>query len=72
MHGNQFTTYLQGQLIDTFTDDRLKEGGVGFYSPRGDKSYLRWVQVKHQYDYIGRLCALLAPYQVPAEGMRSE
>lgn len=63
---DEITTYVQGQLVDSFTDSRLKKGGVGFFCPKGDKSLLRWVEVTHQYDYLGRLCALFAPYHVQA------
>lgn len=64
VRGQDFTTYIQDQIVDHFTDSRLKSGGVGFYSPRGDRALLRWVEVSHQYDYLGRLCALLSPYGV--------
>lgn len=59
--GNTFTTYIQGQVVDNFVDDRLVEGGVGFFGPKGDTSLLRWVELTHQYDHLGRLCALLVP-----------
>jgi len=72
VRGDSFTTYIQGQVVDSFNDDRLSEGGVGFFSPKGDKSYLRWVEVTHQYDYLGRLCATLAPYNLQSEGRRAE
>jgi hypothetical protein len=72
VRGSEFSIYLQGQPLYNFSDDRLKEGGIGFFTPKGDKSFLRWVQVKHQYDYIGRLCALLAPYHVSPEAPKSE
>ncbi len=65
--GSDFSVYIQGQSVYNFTDSRLKEGGIGFYSPRGDRSYLRWVQINHQYDYVGRLCALLMPYREPLD-----
>lgn len=64
VRGQDFTTYIQDQLVDHFSDARLRSGGVGFYSPRGDRALLRWVEVSHQYDYLGRLCALLSPYSV--------
>ncbi len=72
VRGSQFTTYVQGQVVDTFADDRLPEGGVGFWSPRGDRSLLRWVEVMHQYDYLGRLCALLAPYPLQGGGQQAD
>ena len=71
VRGSDFSIQLQGQPLYNFSDDRLQEGGIGFFGPKGDKSYLRWVQVKHQYDYIGRMCALLAPYHV-TETAKSE
>lgn len=72
VRGKQFTTYVQGQVVDNFEDDRLAEGGIGFWSPRGDSSLLRWVEVMHQYDYLGRLCALLAPYPLQSGGQQAD
>jgi len=66
IRGQDFTTYIQDQVVDHFSDHRLASGGIGFFSPRGDKALLRWVEVSHQYDYLGRLCALLSPYGVQA------
>jgi hypothetical protein len=68
--GDTITTRIMGQVVDSFTEVRLADGGVGFYSPKGDRSLLRWVSITHQYDYIGRLCALLAPYNVSHEARR--
>jgi hypothetical protein len=70
--GDRFITYVQDQVVDSFTDSRLAAGGVGFFSPPGDRALLRWVSVTHQYDYLGRICALLAPHSVQAEGRRVE
>ena len=47
-----------------WSDSRLKRGGIGFFSPHGEESRVRWVQVTHQYDMLGRLCAYLAPYNI--------
>jgi hypothetical protein len=65
VQGSNFTTSVQGQVVDAWTDDRLKRGGVGFFSPKGEQSLLRWITVSHQYDALGRLCAYLAPYSMP-------
>jgi hypothetical protein len=70
--GDTITTRLMGQVVDSFSEPRLARGGVGFYSPKGDRSLLRWVSITHQYDYVGRLCALLAPYNVSQEARRME
>jgi hypothetical protein len=64
--GGDFTILAQGQVIDFWSDNRLRHGGVGFFSNRGERSRLRWVEVSHQYDALGRLCAYLAPYTTEA------
>ena len=66
IHGDIFALTVQGQLVDSWTEPRLRKGGVGFFTARGEASRLRWVQVTHQYDMLGRLCAYLAPYNIPS------
>ncbi|MCC6367985.1 MAG: hypothetical protein IT165_31050 [Bryobacterales bacterium] len=67
VRGNGFTLLVQGQVVDYWSDDRLKTGGIGFFSAKGEQARLRWVEVSHQYDFLGRLCAFLAPYSLPAK-----
>lgn len=66
IHGDIFALTVQGQLVDSWSEPRLRTGGVGFFTARGEASRLRWVQVTHQYDMLGRLCAYLAPYNIPS------
>jgi hypothetical protein len=66
IHGDDLALTVQGQLIDSWSEPRLRTGGVGFFTARGEASRLRWVQVTHQYDMLGRLCAYLAPYNIPS------
>jgi len=63
--GEDFSLFVQDQLVDHWSEPRLSHGGVGFFSARGEQSRVRWVQVTHQYDMLGRLCAYLAPYNIP-------
>jgi hypothetical protein len=65
VNGDDFALVVQGQMADSWSEKRLKHGGIGFFSARGEESRLRWVQVTHQYDMLGRLCAYLAPYNIP-------
>jgi hypothetical protein len=65
VHDDSFLLSLQGTVVDNWTDSRLKRGGIGFFASRGEESRLRWVQITHQYDMLGRLCAYLAPYNIP-------
>jgi hypothetical protein len=62
--GGDFTILAQGQVVDFWSDNRLQHGGVGFFCNRGERARLRWVEVSHQYDALGRLCAYLAPYGI--------
>jgi hypothetical protein len=62
VRGSDFTIVVQGQVVDFWSDNRLPKGGVGFFCGRGEKARVRWVEVSHQYDALGRLCAYLAPY----------
>lgn len=65
VHDDTFLLTLQGTVVDNWTEPRLKRGGVGFFAPRDEASRVRWIQVTHQYDMLGRLCAYLAPYNIP-------
>ncbi len=58
--GDQFTLQVQGQMVDSWSDSRLPTGGVGFLCGKGEQSRIRWVEVTHQYDAIGRICSFLA------------
>jgi len=60
--GDDFTLYVNGRLVDFWSEPRLRTGGVGFLRGSDEVSRLRWVSVTHQHDLLGRLCALLVPY----------
>jgi hypothetical protein len=62
VQGSNFLVEVQGQIADSWTETRLPRGGVGFFSASGEASRVRWMQITHQYDMLGRLCAYLAPY----------
>jgi len=66
VHGDDIALTVQGVMIDSWTEPRLKHGGIGFFGANGEDSRLRWVQVTHQYDMLGRLCAYLVPYNIPS------
>ena len=62
VQGSDFSVEVQGQIADSWTETRLPRGGIGFFTASGEASRLRWMQITHQYDMLGRLCAYLAPY----------
>lgn len=65
-NGDEFTLMVQDQVVDFWSDARFRKGGVGFFCLRGDDARLRWVEITHHDDTLGRLCALIAPYNVAA------
>ncbi len=69
VRGSDFTIIIQGQVVDFWSDSRLRQGGIGFFCQRGERASLRWVEVSHQYDALGRLCAYLAPYGIEGKDL---
>ena len=59
VRGNQFTTRVNGQIVDTWADSRLRRGGIGFFTDKGESSSIHWVDVHEDRQGIfGRLFAM--------------
>jgi hypothetical protein len=59
VRGNQFVTRVNGQIVDTWSDNRLKRGGVGFFADKGESSAIHWVDVREEREGIfSRLFAM--------------
>lgn len=52
--GDRFTTVVNGQLVDSWTDRRLARGGVGFFNDPGEKANLHWVAVSESEGFLKR------------------
>ncbi len=61
VRGTDFAIMAQDQIVDFWSDSRIPRGGVGLFCNRGEKARVRWLEVSHQYDTLGKLCAYLAP-----------
>ncbi len=59
--GSNFTTSVEGEVVDSWADDRLRAGGVGFFGSPGDKPSLYWIKVSNNDDFWGKVCGILAP-----------
>jgi hypothetical protein len=57
--GSSFSTQINGQMVDSWSDKRLKAGGVGFFADLGEVASLRWVTVTHRDDMVGRLLSYM-------------
>ena len=58
--GNRYRAYIEDQQADFWTDDRLKAGGVGFFSEAGERARVYWVKLESHGDLLGRICGLLS------------
>ena len=58
--GHRFVTSVDGQEVDSWTDDTLASGGVGFFSEAGEHARLYWMKVSRNTDLLGRVCAYLS------------
>ena len=59
VRGETFALYIQGNLVDFWSDSRLTAGGVGLFCPSGQRARVAWVRVSHNTDSLGRMCSLL-------------
>jgi hypothetical protein len=60
VRGDAFSLYLQGQLVDFWSDCGLRAGGVGLFCGRGERARVAWIRVSDHTDSLGRMCSLLA------------
>ncbi|MGB6947149.1 MAG: hypothetical protein WBE37_32420 [Bryobacteraceae bacterium] len=60
VRGNAFSLYVQGKLMDYWSDARLTSGGVGLFCSKGEHARIAWVRVSHNADSLGKTCSLLA------------
>jgi hypothetical protein len=56
---NAFSLYLQGKLVDFWSDAQLAAGGVGLFCRSGERARIAWIRVSHNTDSLGRMCSLL-------------
>jgi hypothetical protein len=62
---DRFVTYLNGQVISSWTDKRLKRGGVGFFSDSDDAQKIAWVNVSEHDSFIGQMLAHFSLFVMP-------
>jgi hypothetical protein len=57
VQGNRVTASVEGQQVDSWTDDLLPAGGVGFFSETGERARLYWMKVSKNQDWLGVICS---------------
>jgi hypothetical protein len=60
--GNHITTLLDGRGVDSFSDARLKSGGVGFFAEKGETALVHSLSVSGNDDSTGRTIAWVSGF----------
>jgi hypothetical protein len=68
VRGDTFSLYIQGNLIDSWSDPRLSSGGVGLFCSPGEHARVAWVRVSHNTDSLGRMCSWLSSMLAAGSG----
>lgn len=55
VQGSRFLTSVNGQVVSSWTDNRLSRGGVGFFSEDGEAAVLKWVSLSERDSFLARL-----------------
>jgi hypothetical protein len=59
IRGNRVITSIEGQEVDSWTDDMPSKGGVGFFADAGERARIYWMKVSRNEDLLGRICAYI-------------
>lgn len=54
---DRFITYLNGQVISSWSDARLHRGGVGFFADDDDPQKVAWVSLSERDSFLGKMLA---------------
>jgi hypothetical protein len=60
IRGDAFRASVNGHVVDSWNDNSLRAGGVGFVSGQGEAARVRWIRVSDRDDVIGRVCSYLS------------
>ena len=60
LKGRQFAASIEGQEVDSWSEDTLPAGGVGFFNEPGAHAKVYWVKVTNNDDLLGRICGSIA------------
>lgn len=65
---DHFITYLNGQVISSWSDKRLLRGGIGFFDDAEDPQKVAWVNLSERDSFLGRMLAHFSLFVVPGAG----
>jgi hypothetical protein len=59
VRASDFSTIVNGMMVDAWSDGRLPAGGVGFFAEQGEVATLRYVTVTDRDTLVGRVLSFL-------------
>jgi hypothetical protein len=69
VRGDHFLTSVNGQLVSSWTDNRLSRGGVGFFSEDGESAVVKWVSLSERDSFLARLVSHFSLISFPTSVM---
>jgi hypothetical protein len=71
IRGTRFLTSIDGQLVSSWSDNRISRGGVGLFADAGESSAFKWLSVTERDSFWGRLAShfsiLVMPTFIPPD-----
>jgi hypothetical protein len=64
---DRFITYLNGQVISSWSDKRLHHGGIGFFQDHEDPQKVAWVSLSERDSFMGRMLAHFSLIVMPPQ-----
>jgi hypothetical protein len=68
---DRFITYLNGQVISSWSDKRLHRGGVGFFADDEDPQKVAWISLSERDSILGRVLAHFSFFVMPGAPLPS-
>jgi len=65
VRGDHFITSVNGQVISSWSDQRIRRGGVGFFSDEGESATVKWVSLSERDSLLGRVLAYFSLIRLP-------
>lgn len=60
VQGSSYRVWIEGEPVDSWSDDTLPAGGVGFFAEPGARARIYWLTVSKNDNWFGWLCARIA------------
>jgi hypothetical protein len=69
VEGRRFLTSVNGQVVSSWTDNRLSRGGVGFFSEDGESALLKSVSLSERDSFLSRIASYFSLISFPTAAL---